>query len=384
MKVTTPFLFVILCGALPVATLAACTGAAAVHAADAEPPPGEVWLSAQQVAAAKLTITTVAPAVIPRRVMAAGRIGFDPQHVAHVFSPVTGRVTQILADLGARVQKGQPLATIDSPDVGIASADLGKALADVQAAEHELRRQRELYAAHATSQRELEAAQDNFSKTRAEVERSRQKSRLLRSATSDTVSQAFVLRAPLDGEVTARNVNPGVEVQGQYSGGTAVELFTVGELDPVWVMADVFEMDLGRVQVGNAVRVQAVAYPDQLISGRVDWVSGSLDPLTHTAKIRCTLQNQDRLLKPEMYATVLIDVGGPTALALPRTALLRIGDHLVVFTRDGESPSGKQRFLRRTVVAQDEEPGDVVAVTTGLKAGEEVVTKGAVLLLGME
>lgn len=383
MKVMTRSRFALLCGTLSVVALTACAGAA-VHPAEAEPPPGEVWLSAQQVTAAKLTIAAVAPAVIPRRVMAAGRIGFDPQHVAHIFSPVTGRVTQILVDLGARVQKGQPLVAIDSPDVGIASADLGKALADVQAAEHELTRQRELYAAHATSQRELETAQDNFSKARAELERSRQKSRLLRNATLDTVSQAFVLRSPIDGEVTARNVNPGVEVQGQYSGGTSLELITVGELDPVWVMADVFEMDVGRVKVGNPVTVQSIAYPDQQLAGRVDWVSGSLDPTSHTAKIRCTLANHDRLLKPEMYATVMIDIGGPTALALPRTALLRLGDHTVVFTRDGQAPSGKERFVRRTVVTQDEEPGDLVAVTAGLKAGEEVVTKGAVLLLGME
>ena len=133
MKVTTLVLF-----ALFALFALGCSGAGAGHTAELEVPEGQVWLSAQQVAAAKLTIATAAPAVIPRRVMSAGRIGFDPQHVAHIFSPVTGRVTQILVDLGARVQKGQPLATIDSPDGGIASADLGKALADVQAAERTL------------------------------------------------------------------------------------------------------------------------------------------------------------------------------------------------------------------------------------------------------
>jgi cobalt-zinc-cadmium efflux system membrane fusion protein len=364
--------------------LAGCPSGQPNERGSGDPPQGEVWLSEQQVKAARLTIAPAAPAMIPRRVMAAGRIGFDPQHVAHVFSPVTGRVTQILVDLGQRVEKGQPLATIDSPDVGIASADLGKALADLQAAEHEFRRQRELLAAHATSQRDYESAQDNFMKAKAEMERARQKSRLLRNATVDSVSQAYVLRAPIDGEVTARNVNPGVEVQGQYSGGTTVELFTVGELDPVWVMADVFEMDLSRVKVKNPVHVTAIAYPEQPITGQVDWVSGSLDPTTHTAKIRCTLPNKDHLLKPEMYATVFIDIGGPTQLAVPRTALLRLGDQMVVYTHTGQTPKGMLRFTRKQVVAQDEEPGDMVAVTAGLAPGEQVVTKGAVLLLGME
>jgi cobalt-zinc-cadmium efflux system membrane fusion protein len=192
------------------------------------------------------------------------------------------------------------------------------------------------------------------------------------------------LRSPIAGEVTARQVNPGVEVQGQYSGGATVELFTVGELDPVWVMADVFEMDLSRVKVKNPVHVTAIAYPEQPITGQVDWVSGSLDPVTHTAKIRCTLPNKERRLKPEMYATVFIDIGGPTQLAVPRTALLRIGDNMVVYTNIGQTPKGLLRFSRHQVVAQDEEPGDMVAVTAGLNPGEKVVTKGAVLLLGME
>jgi cobalt-zinc-cadmium efflux system membrane fusion protein len=221
-------------------------------------------------------------------------------------------------------------------------------------------------------------------KARAEMERAKQKSRLLRNATIDSVSQAYMLRSPIDGEVTARQVNPGVEVQGQYSGGTTLELFTIGELDPVWVMADVFEMDLSRVKVGDPVNVTAIAYPEQPLVGKVDWVSGSLDPTTHTAKIRCTLPNKEHLLKPEMYATVFIEIDGPTQLALPRSALLRLGDRMVVYSRVGKTQSGLWRFARHPVVAQDEEPGDMVAVTAGVTAGEEVVSKGAVLLIGME
>src|SRR5262249_7304172 len=151
-----------------------------------------------------------------------------------------GRVTKIEAQLGQRVAKGAPLAYIDSPDVGIASADLGKAQADLVAAEHEIARERELFEAHAGSQRDLEAATDNYAKAKAELERSKQKARLLRAGSVDAVTQGFVLRSLIDGEVTARNVYPGMEVQGQYSGGS-VELFTIGDPDPVWILSDVFE-----------------------------------------------------------------------------------------------------------------------------------------------
>src|SRR5262249_10954449 len=153
-------------------------------------------------------------------------------------------------DPGARVKKGAALAIIESPDVGNAFADLAKAQADLIAAEHDFRRQKELYEAHAGSQRDFEAAEDNYGKAKAEMERARRKAALFRKAGGDDVTQGFTLRAPIDGEVISRSVNPGAEVQGQYSGGTAVELFTIGELDSVWVLADVFEMDLGRVAKG--------------------------------------------------------------------------------------------------------------------------------------
>ena len=91
-----------------------------------------------------------------------------------------------------------------------------------------------------------------------------------------------------------RNINPGIEVQGQYSGGATQELFTIGEIDKVWVLADLYEMDLARVQVGAPAAVTVVAYPDKVFEGKVDWVSGMLDPTTRTAKVRCTFDNPDR------------------------------------------------------------------------------------------
>ena len=127
---------------------------------------------------------------------------------------------------------------------------------------------KELYEAHAGSQKDFEAAQDNYSKAKAEIERARQKARLFRGGGADAVTQEFVLRAPIEGEVIARNVNPGAEVQGQYSGGTAAELYTVGELDRVWVIADVFEMDLARLKKGANVTIRVVAYPDRGVHRR--------------------------------------------------------------------------------------------------------------------
>ena len=210
----------------------------------ADPPANEIWLWQDQVTAAKLVVEPLTAQPVGGLVVTSGRVTFDDLKVAHVMSPVTGRVVRIEAQPGQRVRKGDTLAVIESPDMGSAFSDVEKAQADFTSAEKDFKRQKELFDVHAGSQRDLEAAQGNYSKAKAELERAKKKASLLRAGGANHGSQSYTLRAPIGGEVIARNVNPGTEVQGQYTGGTVVELFTIGELDTVWVMADLFEMDL--------------------------------------------------------------------------------------------------------------------------------------------
>jgi membrane fusion protein, heavy metal efflux system len=348
-----------------------------------QPPSGEVWLTDQQVSDGRIAVQPVAVHAVGNDVVTSGRVTFDDLRVAHIYSPVTGRVSRILADPGQRLKKGGALVAIQSPDVGNAFADLGKAEADLTASQHDMQRQKELYEAHAGSQKDFETAQDSYGKARAELERARQKARLLRGGGADAVTQEFVLRAPIEGEVIARNVNPGAEVQGQYSGGAAQELFTIGELDRVWVLADVFEMDLARAKKKSAVTIRVVAYPEETFTGAVDWIADLLDPIARTARVRCEVANPARKLKPEMFATVTITVPGVEALAVPITAILRLADQVVVFVEQGASPDGRRRFVRRVVAAGDDEGTSMVPITHGLTPGERVVTSGAILLSGM-
>jgi membrane fusion protein, heavy metal efflux system len=364
--------------------LSGCRSAPAATNPALQIPDGEVWLTAQQIRDAKVRVEPVSAHTVGNEIVASGKVAFDDLRVAHIFSPVTGRVKKILADPGERVKKGAALAIIESPDVGNAFADLAKAQADLVAAEHDHQRQKELFEAHAGSERDYEAAQDNYGKAKAEMERAKQKARLLRNTgAADAVTQEFTLRAPIEGEVIARAVNPGAEVQGQYSGGTAVELFTVGELDSVWVFADVFEMDLARVHQEAPVSIKVVAYPDRAFAGKVDWISDALDPTARTARVRCSIPNPNRELKPEMYATVAISVAAPAVAALPRASLLRIGDQTVVFVETGDAPDGRVKFTRRIVAVNEDEGADYLPIVRGLKSGDQVVTSGAILLSGM-
>ena len=349
-----------------------------------QPPPGEAWLSDKQIAEQKIQIAPVDDQDVDDTVLASGKVTFDDSRVSHVFSPVTGKVIKIVAQLGQVVKKGDELAFIDSPDISVASSDVGKAQADLVAAQHDFDRQKDLYEKHAASQKDFEQAQDNFQKAKAEFERARAKSSLLAAGGGSSVSQGYALRAPIDGTVISRNVSPGVEVQGQYGGGQAVELFTVGEVDQVWVVADVFEMDVARVQVGQKAVVRVQSYQDRTFEGKLDYVSGTLDPQTRTAKVRCTFDNKDGLLKPEMLATVAISVDQKKALAIPRAAEIRLGDQTVVFVElDGLSPDGKHRFVRTPVAVDEQEGSPWLPVQHGLNKGDKVVTQGAILISGM-
>ncbi len=265
----------------------------------------------------------------------------------------------------------------------MASAELSKALADLQAAQHEFDRQRELYSAHAGSLREYEVAQDGNAKANAEVERSRQKSRLLRGSPSDLVSQGYVLRSPIDGEVLTRNLAPGMEVQGQYGGGTAVELFTIGELDPIWILSEVYEVDIPKVNHQTQVEAELVAYGNRKFEGTVDWISATLDPTTRTARVRAIVPNPTHELKPEMFATVSIRVPGTTALTVPRSAILHFGETTMVFVQLPLAPDGRLRFERRPVNVDEDIAGDFLPVLRGLRDGEQVVVSGAMLLSDM-
>jgi cobalt-zinc-cadmium efflux system membrane fusion protein len=348
-----------------------------------QPPAGEVWIDASQMKEAGIVVEPVEEEDVDDTILTAGRVTFADIDVGHVFSPVTGRVTKIVAQLGAHLKKGDALAVIQSPDVGQFSSDLGKADADLVAAQRDYQREKGLWEKHATSQKDFEAAEDNYRKAKAEKDRALQKASLLRSGNVNVVDQSYTLPSPIDGEVLMRNLSLGVEVQGQYSGGASQELFTVGQLGEVWVIGDLFELDMARVPVGAPASVRVIAYPGKVFAGKVDWVSRVLDPTMRTAKVRCTFDNPGNLLKPEMYATVAISVDARKELALPKGSVLRSSDETVVFVERGVIDGGKVRLVRVPVVVDEGESNHWLPVSKGLEKGTRVVTHGAVLLLGL-
>ncbi|HTP24626.1 MAG TPA: efflux RND transporter periplasmic adaptor subunit, partial [Anaeromyxobacteraceae bacterium] len=176
----------------------------------------------------------------------------------------------------------------------------------------------------AASRRDFETADDTFRKAKAEEGRALERLRLLRSGHVDAVTQEYTLPSHIEGRVVDRMVNPGVEVQGQFSGGTSVELFTVGDTDVLWLHVDVAQAELPQVRIGAPVTVRVLAYPDRVFAGKLEWVSPTLDPALRTARVRRSMRTPDGLLKPEMFVTAATGTPATEGLGIPRQAVVCI------------------------------------------------------------
>ncbi|HEY8091191.1 MAG TPA: efflux RND transporter periplasmic adaptor subunit, partial [Polyangiaceae bacterium] len=244
------------------------------------------------------------------------------------------------------------------------------------ASEHAYRRAEQLRDEGGASVAALEQAQDAWRIAKAEEERTREKVSLLHAGRAVTLT--YPLTSPIAGSIVARTATPGVEVQGAYNGGSQ-ELFTVGEVDQLWLYADVYEVDLGRVRAGQAVDLTVVGVPT-VFRTTIDYVADMLDPQTRTARLRCTVLNPGHVLEPEMYGTVRVHVAPVETLAIPRGAILHLGGQQLVFLERGLAADGRTRFERVPVVADETGTDAYVPVRHGVDGGERIVSQGAAAL----
>ncbi len=343
---------------------------AVVQKPSAEPGVLRFPTAAPQLAQLKVERAELAP--VPMDEPLATRVSYDENATARLFAPVAGRAVEIRANLGDSVKAGDVLAVLDAPELGTAAADLAKARADAQLKKAALERMKSLFAAEVVPRRELEAAQADWQQAQAEAERARLRlANLAPGGASEAGSQRYLLRAPLAGIVAARNINPAMEVRPDAT----EPLFVVTDMRRLTVLVDVPERDLPVVTVGKATRVEVSAYPERSFEGKVIRVAPTLDPQTRRVQARVAVDNAEGLLKPEMYARVAILADAKEELPrVPIGALLVDGVKNYVFV---ERDPGVFEKREVTLAVQTRNHAWVWA---GLKAGEKVVSVGALLL----
>ncbi len=296
----------------------------------------------------------------------AGTIEFDEERTARLNALVAGRVAELLVHVGDRVEADAPLIAIDSPDVKAAEAEYVRAESDARLTRKSAERAERLRAARAVADKDWQQATEDARKAAAELERARAQLERLHLAPGEAGSR-YLLRAPFAGTVVERKAAVGMEAGGE----SAEPLVVVSDLSRVRVNLRVPERQLGLVSPGARVAVRVDAYA-QDFPGTIAAVGDVVDDATRTVPVRCTVPNPDRLLKPAMFARVTLkaDPGRPL-LVVPTTALLSDGERFRVLVHTGD---GRLEF--RSVEVGAEVDGRV-QIVSGLRAGEEVVSEGA-------
>ncbi|HMS86220.1 MAG TPA: efflux RND transporter periplasmic adaptor subunit [Nitrospira sp.] len=278
-------------------------------------PSGLVRLTAEELSRMRLELSPVVQGEILSHRELPATVQANQNELAEVTALIRGRVVKVYVDLGQDVKKGMLLAQLHSVDLGV---------------------------------------------PREEIERLDRE---------HTIKADMPLRAPFDGRVITRNITRGEVVE------TDQTLFTVVNLTDVWVIGKVPEKDIRFIRKDQSVNVVLAAYPYAIFKGTITYVGDMLDPSTRTMRLRITMPNPERLLKPEMFTIVSVYVASSgDALSVPLAAVQDGPVGKMVFVQ-GETGT----FEARTVTLGNEE-GDVVRVLEGVKTGEQVVTKGSFAL----
>ena len=339
----------------------------------------EVALTPEAVERAGIKTAAARSATASAALTVPGTVMSNAYRDTKVNALVGGVVRQVAVELGAPVTRGQPLTVIFSGELADAQMKYLSMQAMLNADHQKLERTQKLVALGAASRQELEEITAIHTGHETEVAAARQRLLLLGLGPDDVsrltdashVISEVAVRAPADGVVIARNVNPGqVVAAGQ-------EVFTVTDLRTVWAIGDLYEKDFSAVRVGSEAAVTVPATPGLPLRGRVAYIDPRVDPATRTAKVRVEVPNKGADLRLGMYVTLSFEsrAGGHVTL-VPRDAVQAVGNRNVVYVL---LEGGEGRFAERTVKL-GAALGESLEVLDGVKPGELVVTAGSFFL----
>ena len=387
--------------------LALCVGAAVIYrawegqravapqaeattASEAMPPDIAVATGEQMQ---QITVAQVTERTLEVERETTGKVAFNEERMTPVFTPYAGRVLEVSASKGAVVQSGQPLLTIESPDLVAAQNDLAAARSDenkariaLDAAQKVAERARSLHEREALATKDLQLAEADLSRAKDELRRAeaavkfvesrlalfgKDAGHLIETSNSSGPDRRVVIRAPINGTIIERKVGKGQYVKSDNPD----PLFMISDLSTVWVIADVFESYLAKIHVGQSVEITVPAYPERRFPARVSFINPTVDNETRTIHVRCSVPNPGGFLKPDMFARINIGTASPQPVAVvPTGAIFTKGADSFVFVE--ESP---KRFRRHQV-----KPGraidNVTIIEEGLRSGERVATRGVLLI----
>ncbi|OHX66836.1 efflux RND transporter periplasmic adaptor subunit [Flammeovirga pacifica] len=296
-----------------------------------------------------------------------GNVEAVPNQEISVPAIVTGRVTNVLVDLGDQVKKGQVLAKIYSSDMAEIQQELieAKANVDRETKEHEVAQS--LFDAGLSSTLEIQQAKSELEAANAQLKKVNQKIKLMGSTNGAT----HIVRAPISGTITEKTISPNMIIKEDYD----ESLFTVVNLSNVWVKMNVFESDIQYIELGADIEASALAYPNRTFNGKVEKISRFIDPETKVMHARVAISNKDGLLMPNMAMNISV-------IQKTNEEVFAINDNAVVFynNKDFIVKKNEDSYSIQQIQVMGKNQYGETLIKGDLVHDEEVVTEKALLL----
>ncbi|WP_305952147.1 efflux RND transporter periplasmic adaptor subunit [Emticicia oligotrophica] len=296
-----------------------------------------------------------------------GKITADNNKMIEVYPVVGGNVTKVFVELGDYVKKGQLLATIRSTEVASYEKELDDARNDLLVAKNNLKVAQELFEGKLTAEREVIEAKSQLEKAKSQLHRIEETYHIY------NIKQGAVyeVRSPLSGFVIQKNINQDMLLRNDRTDN----IFDIAEIDDVWAIANVNESDINQVKLGIDAAVTTLSYPDKVFNGKVDKIFNIIDPETKAMKVRIKLNNANYLLKPEMRANIKLSyTESQQMLAVPsESVIFDKSKNFVMIFKDRNNIETRQVEVFRQV-------GNTTYISSGLKAGEKVMTANQLLI----
>jgi len=307
---------------------------------------------------------------------AMGRVLAPQPRMAKVSYAFPARISAVHVKIGDWVEKGQPVLTVQSEEVGRAKSEYYKAIADLELARQNHEREKRLFTRGVGAQKNTLAAEAGFKVAQASLDAAEKKLHVLGFSEADVrtiaethqVHPEIKISAPISGRVIEHKA-----ILGSMMDQTT-DLMTIMDPTVLWVDADVFERDIAKIRIGQEVQVTVLAYPGRIFRGKLSYISETMNPETRTLNVRTEVQNKDAKLKHGMFADVSIILNGAQkVLTVPAEAILEDNNQDIVFVKTGG------QYTPRIVTVSAEQNG-YCALAEGLQEGEVVVVKNAYAL----
>ncbi len=317
-----------------------------------------------------IQIDTVQYCNIADEISLSGEVSFNENNIVKIFPRSGGQVLESHVSLGDKVSKGQVLAVIRSADVAGNYSDLSSTNADVTIAKRQMENAESLYKNGISSEREYIEAKQNYEKALAA--RNKVQSVInINSGGKSSAAGTYTLTAPIDGYIVEKKIATGAFIRPDMGDN----LFTISNLKNVWIYANVYETDIAKVKEGYDATVVPMAYPDKRYEAKIDKISQVLDPQSKAMRVRVTLENKDMLLKPDMFAKVLVsNREGSQALCIPSSAIVaQDGKNYVVTYNSNSDMDISEIDIIKSV-------GEKTFIRSGLKQGQKLITRNQLFI----